>query len=207
MMRRLRTLVLIVSAIAFAVVGGVAAASALLPTPPATVGQEASQPAAGASFALGAAVADPDGGPQWTVRTYPSKTGWTCAEAGQTDGKIFGRVGPGDELQPLELPELGSCADVKQDKLAIWVNHYPADAHHDARAVIFGAMSTDVTRVALTLDGAPTELSVAHGGFIDVVPEPSVDGAVVTVTLADGSTHDTRLRPIRQPSTTTPANG
>jgi hypothetical protein len=206
MMRRLRTLVLIVSVLAFAVVGGVAVASALLPTPPAPAGQEASEPA-NTSFALGAAVADPDGGRQWTVRTYTSKTDWTCAEAGRTDGKAFGQVGPDGKIRPLELPELGSCADVAKDKFAVWVNHYAADADHDARAVTFGAVAADVTGVALTLDGSPKELSVTHGGFIDAVPESSLAGAVLTVTLADGSTHDTKLRPIPQPNTTTPSAG
>lgn len=104
MMRRLRTLVLIISAMAFAVVGGVAVASALLPTPPSLVGQEASEPA-GTDYTLGSTVADPDGGQDWTVRTYPSKTHWTCAEAGRTDGTTFGRVDTDDKLRPLELPE------------------------------------------------------------------------------------------------------
>ena len=115
------------------------------------------------------------GGPDWTVRTYPSKTDWTCAEAGRTDGKS---LRPGSDRttrsSPLELPELGSCADVEKDKFALWVNHYPADADHEARAVIFGAVSTEVARVALTLDGSTKELPVTRGAFIDVLPESSL---------------------------------
>src|ERR1700754_2078108 len=121
MMRRLRTIVLVISAMAFAIVGGVAVASALLPTPPSLVGQEASEPA-GTSFVLGPVVTDPDGGPDWTVRTYPSKTDWTCVETGRIDATTFGRLGPDDEIVPLEVPELGSCADVEEDKFALWVN-------------------------------------------------------------------------------------
>ena len=204
MMRRLRTIVLVVSAMAFAVVGGVAVASALLPTPPSLVGQEASEPA-GTSFVLGPVVADPSNGPNWTVRTYPSKTDWTCAETGRTDGKDFGRVGPDDEIVALELPELGSCADLDEENVAIWVNHYPASDDGSARAVIFGATSTDVARVALTLDGSTNDLPVTRGAFIDVLAKSALgDGAVLTVTLADGSTHDTKLRPVPPPRTPAP---
>jgi hypothetical protein len=194
MMRRLRTVALVISAMAFAVVGGVAVASALLPTPPSLVGQEASEPA-GTSFALAGSVTDPDSGRDWTVRTYTSKTGWTCAEAGRIDGTTFGQVGPDDRFRPLGLPELGSCADVDKDKFALWVNHYPADAGHEARAVIFGAVATEVDGVALTIDGTRKELPVTGGAFIDVLSESSLAGSVVTVTLADGTTQETHLRP------------
>jgi hypothetical protein len=206
MMRRLRTIVLIISAMAFAVVGGVAVASVLLPTPPSLVGQEASEPA-GTTSVLGPVVADPDGGRDWTVRTYASKTNWTCAEAGRTDGKSFGQVGPDDTFRPLELPELGSCADVEKDDFALWVNHYPAAGDNEAHAVIFGAVSTEVGSVALTLDGSTKELPVTRGAFIDALPESSIAGAVLTVTFADGSTHDTKLRPSSQPNTAPPATG
>ena len=204
MMRRLRTIVLVISAMAFAVVGGVAVASALLPTPPSLVGQEASEPA-GTTFVLGPVVADPDGGRDWTVRTYPSKTDWTCAEVGRTDGQAFGRADAGDEIIPLELPELGSCADINEEHVGIWVNHYPADDDRSARAVIFGATSTKVARVALTLGGSTNDLPVTRGAFIDVLAKTALgDGAVLTVTLADGSTHDTDLRPVPPPRTPDP---
>jgi hypothetical protein len=204
MMRRLRTIVIVISAMAFAVIGGVAIASALLPTPPSLVGQEASEPA-GTSFVLGPVVADPSNGPDWTVRTYPSKTDWTCAETGRTDGKAFGRAAPDGAIIPLELPELGSCADVKESNFAIWVNHYPADGDREARAVIFGAVSDEVARVALTLDGSLKELPVTRGAFIDAQPKSALaDGGVLTVTLANGSTHDTKLRPPPPPRTPTP---
>jgi hypothetical protein len=201
MMRRLRTIVFVISAVAFAVVGGVAVASALLPTPPSFVGQEASEPA-GTSFALGPVVADPDEGRDWTVRTYASKKNWTCAEAGRIDGKVFGQVDSDEQFRPLvELPELGSCADVKKDDLAVWVNHYPAAVgRHEARAVIFGAVSNDAAGIALTIDGTPKQLPVTRGAFIDVLSEPSLAGAVVTVTLADGTTQETNLRPAPRPT-------
>jgi hypothetical protein len=198
MMRRLRTIVLVISAVAFAIVGGVAVASALLPTPPSLVGQEASEPA-GTSFIQGPVVADPDGGQDWTVRTYPSQTDWTCAEAGRTDGETFGRVGSDDEIVPLELPELGSCADVEADKFALWVNHYPADGGHEARAVILGAVATEVAGVALSTDGTHKELPVAHGAFLAVLAESSLAGAVVTATFADGTTRETTLRAAPRP--------
>jgi hypothetical protein len=199
MMRRLRTVVLIISAMAFAVVGGVAVASALLPTPPSLVGQEASEPA-GTGFVLGSTVADPDGGLDWTVRAYPSKTNWTCAEAGRTDGATFGRADTADQLHPLELPELGSCADLGKDKLGLWVNHYPATTDHAARAVIFGAVATDVSGVVLTTDGTRKQLPVTRGAFIDAVSESALAGAVVTVTLADGTTDETTLRSVPTPT-------
>ena len=72
---------------------------------------------------------------------------------------------------------------------------------------IFGAVSTDVVGVALTLDGSRKELPVTRGAFLDVLSEPSLAGAVVTVTFADGSTHDTTLRPIPQPTSRTPITG
>ena len=199
MMRRLRTIVVVISAMAIAIVGGVAVASALLPTPPSLVGQEASEPA-GTSFIQGPVVADPDGGLDWTVRTYPSQTGWTCAEAGRTDGKAFGRVGTDDEIVPLELPELGSCAAVEEDKFALWINHYPASGGRQARAVIFGAIATaEVTGVAVTADGTREELPVTRGAFLDVLPESSLAGTVVTVTFADGKTQETTLRAAPRP--------
>ena len=206
MMRRLRTVAIVISAMTLAVVGGVAGASALLPTPPSLVGQEASEPA-GTSFTLGPAVADPSGGRDWTVRTYPSKTDWTCAEVGRTDGKAFGRMGPDDDIVALELPELGSCADLAKEKFALWVNSSPASgAEHESRVAIFGAVSSDVVGVALTLDGSRKELPVTRGAFLDVLSDPSLAGAVVTVSFTDGSTDDTTLRAIPQrnltPSTT-----
>jgi hypothetical protein len=196
MMRRLRTVLLVISAMTLVVVGGGAGASALLPTSPSPslVGQEASEPA-GTNFTLGSTVPDPDGGPPWTVRTYPSKTGWTCADVGRTGGTTFGRVDSGDEIHPLELPELGSCADVTKDKFALWVNNYPATADREARAVIFGVVAPEADGVALTIDGTRKELPVTHGAFIDALPASSLAGTVVTVTLADGTTHDTKLRP------------
>ena len=198
MMRRLKTVAIVISAMTLAVIGGVAGASALLPTPPSLVGQEASEPA-GTTFTLGPAVADPSSGRDWTVRTYPSKTDWTCAEVGHTDGKAFGRLGPDDEIVALELPELGSCADLAKEKFALWVNYSPASgAEHGSRVAIFGAVSTDVVGVALTLDGSRKELPVTRGAFLDVLSDPSLAGAVVTVTFADGSTDDTTLRAIPQ---------
>ncbi|MET0602228.1 MAG: hypothetical protein ABW167_09590 [Baekduia sp.] len=191
-----------------AVVGGVAGASALLPTPPSLVGQEASEPA-GTSFTLGPVVADPSSGSQdWTVRTYPSKTDWTCAEVGRTDGKAFGRLGSDDEIVVLELPELGSCADLAKEKFALWVNYSPAsNAAHEPRVAIFGAVSSDVVGVALTLDGSRKELPVTRGAFLDVLSDPSLAGAVVTVSFADGSTDDTTLRAIPQHNPTPPTTG
>jgi hypothetical protein len=200
MMRRLRTLVLVVTAMAFAVVGGVAVASALLPTPPSLVGQEASEPA-GTTFTLGGAVADPDGVPRWTVRTYASKTGWACAEAGRTDGTSFGQPGPDGEIRPLALPDLGSCADLTKDEIAFWVNHHPASAGRQARTVIFGAVAPEVDGVSLTLEGTRKELPVTRGAFIDVLPgSSSLTGAVVTATLVDGTTRETELRPAPKPT-------
>jgi hypothetical protein len=199
MMRRLRTVVLIIAAMAFAVVGGVAVASALLPTPPSLVGQEASEPA-GTEPTLGGTVADPDGGLDWTVRTYASKTNWTCAEAGRTDGTTFGRVGTDNQLHPLELPELGSCADLEKDKLGLWVNHYPVTTGHEARAVIFGAVATEVSGVVLTVDGTRRQLPVTRRAFIDAIPESLLAGAVVTVTLTDGTADETALRSGQAPT-------
>ena len=114
---------------------------------------------------------------------------------GQTDGTTFGRVDSGDEIHPLELPELGSCADLTEDKFALWVNNYPATADHQARAVIFGAVAPEVDRVSVTIDGTRKELPVTRGAFIDAVPASSLTGAVVTVTLDDGTAHETKLRP------------
>ena len=108
------------------------------------------------------------------MRTYPSKTGWTCADVGQTDGTTFGRVDSGDEIHPLELPELGSCADVTKDKFALWVNNYPANAGRQARAVVFGAVAPEVDRVSVTTDGTRKELPVTRGAFIDALPASSL---------------------------------
>ena len=205
MMRRLRTIVLVISAMAFAVVGGVAVASALLPTPPSLVGQEASEPA-GTTFVLGPRVADPDDGPDWTVRTYPSKTDWTCADVGRTDGKAFGRVEADDEIVPLELPELGSCADVKEDNFAIWVNHYPAnDDRERTRGDLRRRLGRGRQRRAdgrRRREGAARDARRVHRRAARVGP---CDGAGVTVTLADGTTHDTKLRPPPPPRSLTPS--
>ena len=52
----------------------------------------------------------------------------------------------------------------------------------------------------LTIDGTRKELPVTRGAFIDALPESSLAGTVVTVTLADGTTHETKLRPAPTPT-------
>lgn len=57
-----------------------------------------------------------------------------------------------------------------------------------------------MSAVVLTIDGTRRQLPVTRGAFIDAISESALAGAVVTVTLADGTTDETRLRSAPAPA-------
>jgi hypothetical protein len=178
------------------VAGGVAASSALVPTAPGPVGPENSQPADAAASTPGPRSSDPASGRPWTVRTYRSKTGWTCAQAGQTDGNNFGRGSvASDRIDPLPVPEAGSCADLSEHPFAWWVDHHPAGERGGPRAVIFGAVDKTIAGVSLILKTGLRAVPVTNGAFITSVEETDMDGAVLRFVPTAGEITDEPLHP------------
>lgn len=196
MMRRSLFWVALAATLAGAVVVGVAGATVFKGSPAAPISRDASRPAADPRPAIGATVPDRSGpaAQPWAIRTYNSVvTDWRCAQLGHTDGTTFGRADPGRPLQPLAIPELGSCADVTDTGYFFWVSDYPATPKRDAVAVIFGIVASGAS-VSLSRTGEPSIcLSLRDNSFVAELPESDVEGAVVDVVLQDGTHRSTVL--------------
>jgi hypothetical protein len=188
------------------VAGGVAAASALVPATPGPVGPENSRPADAAANTPGPRTPDPAAGRPWTVRTYASETGWTCVQAGQTDGNSFGRAADDSgNIDPLPLPDAGSCADLSEHAFAWWVDHHPAGRRGGPRAVIFGAVDRSIASVQLVPKaGESKAVPTANGAFVSSMIEPDMDGTVLRFVSTTGDVTDERLHaapvPIQRPA-------
>jgi hypothetical protein len=160
----------------------------------------------------------------WAVRTYRSKTGLTCFEAGRVEGQIrngeFGQVAPDDgkfhpdrpddadfgQVNPdtgsfKRLPvEAGiSCTDLDEAPSSIAVNHYPAQGHRGARAVVFGVMTADVSDVSLLVSGGRRDLSFTADGYIAVLNEEEVTQAELIFSMKDGTAKRVRLPSVASP--------
>jgi hypothetical protein len=166
----------------------------------------------------------------WAVRVYRSKTGLACFEAGRVQGHIrngeFGQVDPDDgkfhpdglddadfgQVEPetgtfKQLPVEGgqSCADLKDAPSSIAVNHYPAQGHRGARAVVFGVLAPNVSGVRLLVNGLQRDLSFSADGYIAVVSEDEATQAELIFSMDDGTTKRVRLPDVSNPPPQPPA--
>jgi hypothetical protein len=151
---------------------------------------------------------DPVSGPAWGIRTYQTRTGLTCVQAGRTESGAIGAIGIdgayGGDLQfhpfgTTRTPGLGDCApkdarghafmNVEAVNTGASGGLQPCLLHDDAlprehcpasslRDVYFGLLGPDATRITYVGDGGRTEVQQTRGP----------DGAYLVVTpLAQGS--------------------
>jgi hypothetical protein len=189
-----------VLAVAAAIVAGVASASAVVGGASTTTnGPDAIQPD-GRGSRLPATTADPDGRASWGVRIYQSKTGLTCPEAGRTRNGAFGRIDNDNTFTPLDLEAAGSCADLSREPLSLAINHFPAKGKIPARAVIFGATTSQVSGLVVQSGDERRPVPIAGNAYITVAREDALPGGRLLATLADGSVKAYDLPPSTAPA-------
>lgn len=177
-----------------AALGGVAAASALMPARDAARSSSASVEPGGSFVTVHALADDPDGGPRWGVRIYESEDGATCPNAGRVEEGRFGRAGARGEHVPLPVAADGACADLTVAPLALAVQRHPARPGQGERGVVFGVVSRRVTQLTYTTpEGERTLATTRDGAFLAVEPDAQMTGASLTVTTSDGRRTTYRL--------------
>lgn len=146
---------------------------------------------------IGATAPDPDGGPDFAVRVYPSQTGQTCPEAGRVKDGVFGQQYE-EGWQPLELSSAGACSDLDTQPVGFAISNHPAAGDMPSYVLVYGAVSADVVSVAITIDGKSRDLSLSSGTFLAPTRlEALALGVTLTLTLRDGTTE---VRPVPVPS-------
>jgi hypothetical protein len=184
-----------------AVVGGVAAASAIIPSQGADTlnGPDAVQPD-GNGARIAAVTPDPAGHEALAVRIYRSKTGLTCPEAARTDGANFGQLDANDKFQPLDVEAAGSCVDLTQAPMSVITNNYGAVDKRPAYAVVFGAVSSKVATASIRLGDSSRPVDIAGGAYIVATNQAGLADAAVQATLTDGSTRTYPLAATNSPT-------
>jgi hypothetical protein len=160
----------------------------------------------------------------WAVRVFRSQTGLACFEAGRVQGQFrdgeFGQVDPDDgKFHPGGLgdaefgrvdPDTGtfkrlpveagiSCTDLNDVPSSIAVNHYPAQGHRGARAVVFGVFAPNVKGVRLLVNGEQRDLSFSADGYIGVIGEDESLLAELHFSMDDGTVKRVRLPAVLKP--------
>jgi hypothetical protein len=162
---------------------------------------------------------DPDSGPAWGVRTYRTRNGMTCVQAGRTESGMVGGIGIdgayGSDLRfhPFALAGVGgTCVpddahghafiNVGEVNTAASAGDQPCIQHDDAqprahcaastlRDVYFGLLGPDATSISY----------VGSGGRQVVEPTRGPDGAYLVVRpLASGSCSRALMRRTGAPS-------
>lgn len=160
----------------------------------------------------------------WAVRVFRSQTGLACFEAGRVQGQFrngeFGQVDPDDgKFHPEGLgdaefgqvdPDTGtfkrlpveagiSCTDLNDVPSSIAVNHYPAQGHRGARAVVFGVFTPNVNGVRLLVNGEQRDLSFSADGYIGVIGEDESPLAELHFSMDDGTVKRVRFPAVPKP--------
>jgi hypothetical protein len=188
-----------------ALVGGVAAASAILPDQGSDTlnGPDALQPD-GNGARIAATTPDPAGHEALAVRVYQSKTGLTCPEAARTDGTNFGQLDADGSFQPLDVQAAGSCIDLTAHPMSVITDNHAAAGNRPAYAVVFGVVSSKVAGATIRLGGSTRPVSVTGGAYIVATNQAELADASLQATLTDGSTKTYPLAathsPARDPS-------
>ena len=187
-------------AVALATGAGIAAASEfVVPAAPVVVDPDPPALLPGPDEPLAGTVADdPDGGPQWAVRTYVSQTQLLCAEAGRLYGGIFGDLDDNGRFVPRPNGPTGTCGDGDVDALIAAARRVAAHAGRPARTVVFGASERRPREIVLDAGaGEPArDLPIgARGSFIGVLDGVREGPLALVATLADGQTERVELGP------------
>jgi hypothetical protein len=184
---RLTRVLKLAAAILVAAAVGVSAASAVVGRGGAPVVQSP-EPELG-SDSIDRTAPDPRGGPDWAVRVYTSTTGSACVELGRIEAGRFGQLDADGAFYDLPLDEGGTCGDLAADPVILAVNSYPPRERRDARTVLFGRASPNVTDVLVTHGKSPAAHPGAGpaGGFVLAMAGAVSPSTLPTVvTLRDG---------------------
>lgn len=182
-MRRL----LIVLALALATIGGVAAASIIVPQPgdETTGGPDAVQPD-GTPATIDALAADPSGGPRWGVRVYRSRAGLTCPEPGRVQEGAFGPVDAEGKVRARPVQASGACVDLSAaDPIGFAIATFRARAGQGARAVLFGVAPGVQDLRYVTPSGDRRLPRAPDGAFMVVEAGFGLAGTALVVVPAD----------------------
>jgi hypothetical protein len=162
---------------------------------------------------------DPESGPAWGVRTYQTRNGMTCVQAGRTESGVVGAIGidgayRGDlRFHPFALTGVGgTCVpddthghafiNVDEVNTAASAGEQPCIQHDDAqprahcaesalRDVFFGLLGPDATSITY----------VGPGGRQVMEPTRGPDGAYLVVRpLAPGSCTKALMQRVGSPS-------
>jgi hypothetical protein len=182
-------------ALGVAIVAGIAAASVVSP------GIATEQPPAGrdelpaGAVENGAAAADPNHGPPWSVRVYDRASSRRCINVGRTDGTSFGPVDSAGEVRDRGDVASGSCADPAEQPSQVAVARYADSGGSGPRSVLFGLVDDTVVRVNVDAPGLDRPVTPDSGGTFIVVSEGLWDPgtATVTFTLSNGATRSYHL--------------
>lgn len=136
---------------------------------------------------IGARTRDPEGGPDWAVRTYASVGGDPCVEVGRTDGRNFGRANGRGEIEHQPAEQQGTCAARSQRPMQVVISRYAAPE----RTVVFGQAAQEVARITVARNGGAIEVPLGkRGTFLLVMRGVLAAGELpVTAYLSDGSTY------------------
>jgi hypothetical protein len=171
---------------------------------------------------------DPQSGPAWGMRTYQTRSGMTCVQAGRTESGVVGAIGiDGDfgsdmRFHPFALKEPDSLGDCEPDdahghafinvdavSTAASAGEAPCMDHDDAEPRQHCAASTlrDVYFGLLGPDAASVTY-VGPGGRRLVERTRGRDGAYLVVTpVAHGSCNRALMRRVGTPSTCDASGG
>jgi hypothetical protein len=136
---------------------------------------------------IGSRTRDPEGGPDWAVRTYASVDNDPCVEVGRTDGRNFGRANGGGEIEHQPAQQQGICAARSQAPTQVAVSRYAAPE----RTVVFGQAVQDVARITVAHNGGAVEVPLGEGGTFLLVVRGVLapEELPVTAYLSDGSAY------------------
>lgn len=141
-----------------------------------------SQVVAGSVRVSSLRVADPAGGPPWTIRTARSAGGQRCSTVGQVDGRRFGIVGLDGRFRTLADGIVDACADAAG----------PGPWLAGARTLAGAAGRPGVTLVSALLPERPAGAVVRTAGGTRATPAATDDGgALLAVVPGDAA----ELRP------------
>ena len=170
---------------------GLAAGSVIVGTPTVS-GPQNLLPVPG-SERIGPTAPDPIAGPAWALRVYASTSGASCVQVGRISRGRFGQIDEAGAFRALALDPGGACGDLDAEPVIVAINAFPARVARDARTVLYGRASADVTGVLVHCGaGSPPARPVigATGGFLlPLAGTLAPSDLPLTITLADGRSH------------------
>jgi hypothetical protein len=161
----------------------------VIPAPAARDVPPEQTPVAGTSHVEPISVADPAGGPHWTLRVARSRTGLLCSTVGQLEAGRFGLVGLDGRFRLLAPRIVDACSARRSDGASlIGARVFDARRAQDLRTVVNGIAGRSLRTVTIESGGRSLPVARAPGGvFLAVLAGYPEDlGLRVMLTFADG---------------------